>query len=362
MRDALAVPVRIVITGAGAPGIRGTLFSLRTNPDSHPVHLIGTDMNPDCVGRHFVDEFAVLPAPEDRFYVGALLEVARRTGAHVVLPQTTREVLVLSRIVDDLATEGIAVAVSRAPHTERADSKWSLLQECLAAGFPTPRAIMSTSAEQFLEAAAALGHPGLPVVAKLPHSNGMRGLRVIAEDAWDVGRFVRDKPSGVEIGLNAFMAMLQKGGPWPELLVTEFLPGREYTVDVFAGLDGSTAVVRLRRTIRSGITFEAEVLPRSQLAALSCALGEHLALRFAFGFQWKEDERGEPRILECNPRVQGTMVASTLAGVNIVWLAIREALGVGPSRAELRGLRPQPISFKRFWGGGAERDGLFVET
>ena len=242
------------------------------------------------------------------------------------------------------------------------DPTLAMLQECLAAGFPPPRAIMSTSAEQFLEAAAALGHPGLPVVAKLPHSNGMRGLRVIAEDAWDVGRFVRDKPSGVEIGLNAFMAMLQKGGPWPELLVTEFLPGREYTVDVFAGLDGSTAVVRLRRTIRSGITFEAEVLPRSQLAALSCALGEHLALRFAFGFQWKEDERGEPRILECNPRVQGTMVASTLAGVNIVWLAIREALGVGPSRAELRGLRPQPISFKRFWGGGAERDGLFVET
>lgn len=87
MRTALAVPLRIVVTGAGAPGIRGTLFSLKDNPDSNPVYLIGTDMKSDCVGRHFVHEFAVLPAPEDRAYVGTLLEVARRAGAHVVLPR-----------------------------------------------------------------------------------------------------------------------------------------------------------------------------------------------------------------------------------------------------------------------------------
>lgn len=120
-------------------------------------------------------------------------------------------------------------------------------------------------------------------------------------------------------------------------------------------------MVRLRQTIRSGITFDAEVLPTSPLTALSCALGERLQLKFAFGFQWKEDQRGDPRILECNPRVQGTMVVSTLAGVNVVWLAIREALGDGPSRAELGALTPRPISFKRFWGGGVERDGRFLE-
>ncbi len=362
MRKALAIPLRIVVTGAGAPGIRGTLFSLKNNPDAHPVHIIGTDMNPSFVGRHFVHESAVLPAPEDRAYVGELLAVARKADAHVVLPQTTREVLALSRAVECFAAEGIAVAVSHAPHTEQADSKWNLLKQCEAAGIPAPRAILSTSAREFLDAATALGHPDVPIVAKLPHSNGMRGLRVIVEDAWDVPRFIRDKPSGTEIGLDAFMDMLGKGGPWPELLVTEFLPGREYTVDVFRGLEGSAAVVRLRRTIRSGITFEAEVLPESPLTVLSCALGDHLALRFAFGFQWKEDEQGVPRILECNPRAQGTMVASTLAGVNIIWLAVREALGVGPSRAELRALRPQPISFERFWGGGAVRDGRFLET
>lgn len=361
MKHALPVPLRIVVTGAGAPGIRGTLFSLKNNPESHPVHTIGTDMNPDCVGRHFVDEFAVLPAPEDPTYLDALLDVARTAGARVVLPQTTREVLALSRVAGDFAAEGIAVAVSPAPHTELADSKWSLIEQCQTAGIPAPRAILATSAEEFLTAAATLGHPGVPVVAKLPHSNGMRGLRVIAEDAWDVPRFIREKPSGVEIGLEAFMAMLRKGGPWPEMLVTDFLPGPEYTVDVFAGVGGSVAVVRLRQTIRSGITFEAEVLPESPLAALSCALGDHLGLKFAFGFQWKEDESGNPRILECNPRVQGTMVVSTLAGVNVVWLAIREALGVGPSRAELRALRAQPISFKRYWGGGAVLDGRFVE-
>ena len=121
------------------------------------------------------------------------------------------------------------------------------------------------------------------------------------------------------------------------------------------------SVARLRRTIRSGITFDAEVEPDSPLASLSARLGDILSLQYAFGFQWKADGDGQPRILECNPRVQGTMVASALASVNVIWLAVREAVGDGPTARELAALRPEPIAFQRFWGGGAVRDGRFVE-
>ena len=354
-------PLRIVVTGAGAPGIRGTVFSLRQNPERCPVHLIGVDMNANSVGKHFVDEFSVVPAPEDPGYADALRNLVRRTGADLVLPQTTREVVALSRLADRLAADGIRVAVTRAPKTEVADSKWELLQACHSSGFPAPQAVLTTSEDTFLNAIRDLGHPAVPVVAKLPHSNGMRGLRVIAEDTWDVARFIREKPSGTETGVAEFVAMLRRGGNWPELLVSEYLPGPEYTVDVFGGEAGYTAVVRLRRVIRSGITFEAVVIPDSELGPLSCDLGERMGLRYAFGFQWKEDVNGRPKILECNPRVQGTMVASTLAGVNIIWLAVREALGRGPGREELTSAVPRPITFSRFWGGGAWCDDRFVE-
>lgn len=79
-----------------------------------------------------------------------------------------------------------------------------------------------------------------------------------------------------------------------------------------------------------------------------------LNLEYAFGFQFKEDANGVPRLLECNPRVQGTMVASCFAGANIIWFGVRELLGdpviglTGPL---------EEISFVRYWGGlGIQRD------
>jgi carbamoyl-phosphate synthase large subunit len=77
-------------------------------------------------------------------------------------------------------------------------------------------------------------------------------------------------------------------------------------------------------------------------------LAKALGLRYAFGFQFKLDQDGTPKILECNPRVQGTMVASVFSGVNVVWMSVREALGY-PVRSIPKKLKSS--EFYRYWGG-----------
>jgi carbamoyl-phosphate synthase large subunit len=352
VRLGLPEPLTIILTGAGAPGVRGTLFSLRRNPDQHGVRIVGVDTNARAVGRHLVDSFHVVPSPEHASYVNAIREIAEEVHAHVILPQTTREVATLSRHKKGLIGRDVLVAVGDEEAVEHANNKWAVAQACEAAGLPAPRAELAMTREGFLAAVEALGYPASPVVAKLPSSNGMRGVRVIREQGWDARRFVEEKPSGLEIDLETFTEMLSDGADaWPTLLVTEYLPGSEYSVDVFRGVGGAKAVARLRQVIRSGITFDAQVVPGSQLEEMSVKLAEQLDLTYAFGFQWKEDANGTPRILECNPRVQGTMVVSTLAGVNVVWLAIREALGAMPTESELHAMVPAAIEFQRFWGG-----------
>ena len=121
----------------------------------------------------------------------------------------------------------------------------------------------------------------------------------------------------------------------------------------------AVAMPRRRDTIRSGISFETMLLPdRADLAAPTLRAAEHLGLRYAFGFQFKEDTDGVPRVLECNPRVQGTMVASVFGGVNPVWLAVQELLGEPP--AELPA-PPRAATFRRYWGGLGIRDGEVFE-
>lgn len=334
----------ILVTGAGAPGIRGTLYALRDGLAG--ARAVGVDVSDEAVGRWLCDAFEAVPPPEDAGYVDAMLAVCRAHGVDAVLPQTTRELPVLARHRARFEAEGVAVVVADEAAIERANSKTGVLEAFEALGLPAPAWRVARTEDELAAAAAALGYPERPVVVKPPVSNGMRGLRVLKEKAWDAARFLAEKPSGTEIALAELTQVLRRGA-WPALVVSEYLPGPEYTVDAFIGAEAEAAVVRRRDRIRSGITFAATVLPDSELAAWTLRAGRHLGLRYCFGFQFKEDAAGVPRVLECNPRVQGTMVAAGFAGANVIAMAVREALG--EPVASVPPLRP--ARFLRYWGG-----------
>ena len=84
-------------------------------------------------------------------------------------------------------------------------------------------------------------------------------------------------------------------------------------------------------------------------------LAGELELAYAFGFQFKRDREGTPKVLECNPRVQGTMVTSTVAGANVVYSAVKHALGEQVPGDELD--PSWDCSFYRYWGGVGTRGG-----
>ena len=344
MKDFLSV----LVTGAGAPGIRGTIHALRKNSDGCRVRIVGVDAKPDTVGQFLSDRFYQVPAPEDRNYISVLRSICKEESVQVVIPQTTRELLPLSRHKGILLDQGVRVMVSDPEAIVIANNKRFLLEQFEKLSLPVPDYRLAGSEDALVESVHALGYPQKRVVVKPPISSGMRGVRVLDENAWDVQRFLNEKPSGLEISLKELTTILRRGSPWPELLVMEYMPGPEYSVDVFVGEKLKIAIPRLRRSIRSGITFTTSLEFSNDLSVYSLRAAEHIGLRYAFGFQYKLDSRGVGKILECNPRVQGTMVASTFSGVNVIWSGVRELQGQPPCDAprELKTAR-----FYRYWGG-----------
>ena len=350
--------ITVLITGAGAPGIRGTLYALKHNPDDVIVRTVGTDMNGDAVGRFWVDSFYSLPAPADKGYLASLIGICEREAVDIVIPQTTREVAVLSRERSVLAERGIKLMASGADAIEIANNKWKLLDVFSELDLPRPAYSLARSEEELVEFANLLGYPKCPVVVKPPVSNGMRGFRVLREDGWDLDRFLTEKPSGEDVSLKELLKILRRGSWWPELLVTEYLPGPEYSVDAFIGDRVSLAIPRLRKMIRSGISFVNLLECREDLNDLTLRAARRIGLKYAFGFQFKLDENGTPKVLECNPRVQGTMVASVFGGANVIWMSIRELSG-NPCSDESFSFKP--ALFMRFWGGIGSVDGVTDE-
>ncbi len=345
--------VTVLVTGVGAPGTMGTLHCLRQNFDGQLVRVVGTDMSSRALGRHQVESFTEMPGPSDPDYAERLLTFALNERVEVVLPQTTREVAFLAANASIFLERGIRVAVSSASSIQKANDKLATLTAFTAAGLPTPEYTGVSTAEEMSDAIKRMGFPDRPVVIKPAVSNGSRGFRVVRSNKQSVSDFLTQKPDSTDISFDQLMTIFVSGEPMPEFVVCEYLPGDEYSVDCFRG-SVAIAVPRRRSVTRSGISFVTELVDDEDLIGQSIGGAEVLGLEGAFGFQFKRDVHGRPRLLECNPRVQGTMVAACFGGANVIWMAMRNALGMPNVACPTINWG---IGFYRYWGGVAIADG-----
>ncbi len=310
------------------------------------------------MGKYWVEDFHTVPPPESEDYVGIINEICSSDSIDVVIPQTTRETAKLSRTYGQVRAK---VTVAGAAAIERANNKYELLKVCQKLGIPTPDSQLVSSSNELERAAKELGYPKNPVVVKPPVSFGSRGFRVLREGStWDTKRFLSEKPNAIEISLQELLSILtrENSSDFPQLMVSEFLPGGEYSVDCFAGEKVAVAVPRLRKEIVNGVSFRTTLEYRKDITENSLKAAKELGLRYVFGFQFKLDSNGVPKILECNPRVQGTMAASIFSGANVIWMAVKEALEL-PVEEPAKPLKHS--EFYRYWGGLAVSDSEYRE-
>ena len=326
------------------------MYALKKNPDNVRIKLIGTDIKGDVTGKFFTNKFVKVPPPESDEYLDEINKICSEEQIDVIIPQTTRETAVLSEKVSRVNAK---ITVSPAPAIKRANNKFELLNLFDHLGLPTPKFFLVNALADLIDRTEEMGYPDKAVVVKPPVSHGSRGFRVLRENtSWTIRRFLSEKPNSTEITLDELSKILTKDKhvDFPELLVTEFLPGKEYSVDAFLGDKVGIAIPRLRKEVVNGISFRNSLEYREDITDYSLRAAKALGLRYAFGFQFKLDYSDVPKILECNPRVQGTMVASIFSGVNVIWMAVKEALGESPDKIPPREKLLQS-DFYRFWGG-----------
>ena len=338
--------LKILVTGVGAPGIKGTLYSLKNNFDKRNISIVGTDIKNDVVGKYFCDNFYTIPKPDKtEQYLESLLKICDIEKINVVLPQNTAELLILAKNKNKFIKQGIAVVVSNEKSIQTANNKYELLQYCEKHSVPFPKYYLVDSIEKLKLAASELGWPEKKLAIKPPISNGMRGLRIIDEKVDRKHLFFNEKPNSLFTNLNDLIGIL--GPSFSELIISEYLPGDEFTVDVLRTSKNTTAIPRKRDLIRSGITFAGTTIENKSIIKYTKILSEKLNLENCFGFQFKLSEDSTPKILECNPRVQGTMVMATIAGANIIYSAVKNVLGENIPEFKIKwGTR-----LHRYWGG-----------
>ena len=111
-----------------------------------------------------------------------------------------------------------------------------------------------------------------------------------------------------------------------EYIITEYLPGEEYTVDCFSDRSAGLLFCSGRRRIRtrSGISMNSRLVRNKIFMEYADAISRRLNLHGAWFFQLKKDANGIYKLLEIAPRIAGTMALHRVQGVNFPLLSIYE--------------------------------------
>lgn len=347
--------VNVLITGGGAPGIVGTIHALLFNEDKRPIRIVTVDAREDVVGRYFSDAFYKIPKTNDDRFIENILKICEIEKIDVIIPQVTRELMVFAENAHLFHKRGIKITIMDKNILKIVNNKYLLLKEFSKLGYKQGQFKLIRSKNELLQFAKDIGYPEKRFVVKLPVSNGMRGLRIVTSEQLSLEKFINEKPSGEFANLESILQLFEQGEL--ELLAMEYFPGKEYTVDVYRSPLTKEVIVipRSRDVIRTGITFEGRLIKDKNMIKMAKDLAKNLDMIYTFGFQFKLDEHGAPHLLECNPRVQGTMIMSVLGGANMIYWAVKEALG---EPVNLKNVNIKwGLVFKRYWGGIAIHDG-----
>ena len=306
--------MRILMTGAGGPSAISVWKSLSAQ---HEIHM--ADMDPCAAGLYLVPEASrlLVPRGDAPELVPALLAACRTRKIDLLLPTVDSEFVPLALARAEFEALGVALPISPLDCLRVCRDKHELLARV--------KGIVPVPEYEPLTEDAAARVTSFPRFVKPRLGAGSRGAEKITrrED----------------------LDALSKDG---SILVQEYLPSEEYSVDVCVRGDGRViaAVPRERMKTDSGIAVTARTVDVPEVIESARRVAQEIGVRYVANVQFKRAADGVFKLLEVNPRFPGTLPLTTAAGVDMPKLLVDDVAG--------RKLPEGPLPFKeimvvRYW-------------
>ncbi len=296
--------MNVLLTSIGRRGALLQQFKRAAAALSPGSRIVGCDMNPRSVGYQLAHVGALVPRVTDPGYVDRLLEICNQHAIQLVVPLIDTELPILAEALPRFREHGVTAVVSAPSVIAISNDKLATARFFEELEIPTPRVLDRTM--------ALAGEYPFPIFIKPLNGSSSIGSRRL------------DSLADLEYWLPRT----------DEPLLLEFLEGREYTIDVYVGLDGTAhcAVPRRRLQVRAGEVEKG--ITENHPTVIDTALRAARALRGGVGvltFQCIVDSEGRAYFFELNARFGGGAPLSIHAGADFPRWLIEERLGKLPT-------------------------------
>lgn len=191
--------------------------------------------------------------------------------------------------------------------------KASFYENSRLAGFRVPAFLKVNNLPDFEQARQKLAQEGLTVCLKPNWSTGGNGFRILDDtktgwERWAAGDSIR-------ISTAVCKSLLPSDQPFRPLLLMEYLPGPEYSIDCLAHQGRLLRAVIRKKPQRPGGVQWLEI--SSPLLEMARKLTAQYHLNFLFNIQLRQARDTSPALLEINPRMSGGIHMAALSGLNL---------------------------------------------
>lgn len=289
--------MNILVSCAGGPAAVGVIKSMNDLDTRSEHKIVAIDCDKLSVGFYLADVSYVVPFSVEDDYWKEVLKIIRKENIDLIVPTGDADIVHFSRNQSMLKKMNVVNFMSDYKTIISCQDKLTFYKTATENGLSD---LMPDTSDKWSEIE-------FPILCKPRRGSGSRGIEL-----WENKNQIKDFSLTDNLHYST------------DYIYQEYLPGNEYTIDVFCDLSGKVIsnIPRERLQTKAGISSKGRII-KDKFIEDSCEeLCKVFKIKGPVCIQMKEDFNGNPKFVEVNPRLGGGTYFTTLAGVNFMKLMI----------------------------------------
>ncbi len=320
--------ISVLLTASGGFGAPSYIDCLKNNYENRKVRVVCSDSVDQPIMHYKADGFHLLPKGNSKKYIQSLISLCKKERINVVIPCSGSEVFAISKNLNLLQSYNIYSTVPNFETVKKTSDKAEIYELLKKNGISVPDFLLVQNKYQFKKALKTLGYPRYPVCMKpsrYTSTGGSKGFRILRKKNSIDDIILNHKPGFPEIDYETSLRLFERKDS--ELMISEYLPGKEYSVHVLAK-NGKILFIScfFKKRALYGISLESIIEKKRVLSNISNKIVNVMNYSYNMNIQFRLSRSGHPKVIEINPRVGGGISLPAASGINIPYMTVKMAL------------------------------------
>jgi len=283
--------------------------------------VVGVDMSNSAPALAGCDSWHFVPGIYDEEYIATLLDVCKKENISALISLNDMELPILAKHRTLFEKIGVRLVLANDDAIDICSDKYKTYLFCQENSIPVPLSFVEL--EKALQA-IKLSEVNYPLIVKPRWGSASFGLHVVENDEELKEAYGVCKKSLA----NSYLSQFKESDD--DVLIQEFIDGKEYGVDIFNDMEGQYrgVVCKEKLSMRAGETDKAVSVDDGRFKGFAKKIGEELKHVGNMDCDFLE-KNGQLYLLELNPRFGGGYPFSHEAGANLVKALLLSLLGRG---------------------------------